>query len=150
MKKNLLNKTAAAEIIDRVQALQQHAPAAWGEMNATEMLYHCNLANTQILEGTQAYRKSSFKQYLLRFLSLYIVPKFPKHMKGAPVNDTKDRIPATRFEEQRQQFIDIVSRFAGRQQPIQLVHPAFGYINTKQWGVAAWMHMDHHLRQFGV
>ncbi|OQP57805.1 hypothetical protein A3860_09275 [Niastella vici] len=28
-----------------------------------------------------------------------------------------------------------------------LTHPALGNLNTTQWGIAAWKHMDHHLRQ---
>ena len=30
------------------------------------------------------------------------------------------------------------------------VHPAFGDITTQAWGVLAYRHTDHHLRQFGV
>lgn len=29
-------------------------------------------------------------------------------------------------------------------------HPAFGPLSAEEWGVMAWKHFDHHLRQFGV
>ncbi len=32
----------------------------------------------------------------------------------------------------------------------KLANPSFGYLTTKQCGLATWMHLDHHLRQFGV
>ena len=31
-----------------------------------------------------------------------------------------------------------------------LAHPAFGKLSPRAWGVLAWRHTDHHLRQFGV
>ena len=30
------------------------------------------------------------------------------------------------------------------------VHPAFGQMSTRAWGVLGYRHTDHHLRQFGV
>lgn len=29
-------------------------------------------------------------------------------------------------------------------------HPAFGPLSPAEWGIVAWKHFDHHLRQFGV
>jgi hypothetical protein len=29
-------------------------------------------------------------------------------------------------------------------------HPAFGPLTGRMWGVLAWRHLDHHLRQFGL
>lgn len=30
------------------------------------------------------------------------------------------------------------------------VHPAFGRMRRADWGIWAWRHLDHHLRQFGA
>jgi len=150
MKKNLFEKETVQEIISRVENLNQESKILWGEMNATEMLHHCNLANLQIIHENQKPQKTKFKQYLIRFLSLYVVPNFPKNLKGSPLNDTKGKIDLNKFEEEKKKFIAIISEFPQKKDPVKLMHPSFGYINTKQWGKAAWMHMDHHLRQFGV
>ena len=150
MKKNLLNKAAAEQIIARVNALQPTIKPNWGVMNATEMLLHCNLCNNQVLEGNIPYKKSSFKQQFLSVIALYIAPHFPKNLKTAPRNDTKGKIDADQFEIQKKLFINTIEQFAARKAPIVLTHPAFGNLNTTQWGIAAWKHTDHHLRQFGV
>ena len=149
-KKDLLDNSAAENIIARVMQLQPLQKAIWGEMNATEMLLHCNLCNTQILSGDIPYQPTSFKQLLLRILALYIAPNFKKNVASAPQNHTKGIIRQIEFESQRNRFIAIMHEFARRTTPINLTHPAFGNLNTKQWGIAAWKHMDHHLRQFGV
>jgi hypothetical protein len=150
MKKNLLHKEAADKIIARAKLLQPHSQAQWGQMNVTEMLLHCNLANTQIFKGATVHEKTSLKQYLLRILALYIARHFQKNRKGDERNDTKGKINALQFEEQKALFIQTIRRFPGHKAPLTLHHMAFGNLSTKQWGIAAWKHMDHHLRQFGV
>jgi len=150
MKKNLLNKAAAGKMIARVNALQADTQPKWGIMNATEMLLHCNLCNNQVLDGNIPYQKSTIKQQLLRIIALYIAPHFPKNLKTEPDNDTKGKIGADQFEAQKKLFIETMQQFAERKDPITLTHPAFGNLNTTQWGIAEWKHTDHHLRQFGV
>ena len=29
-------------------------------------------------------------------------------------------------------------------------HPIFGRVSGQEWGLLCWMHLDYHLRQFGV
>jgi hypothetical protein len=150
MKKNLLDQSAAIEIIARAEKLQISNKPIWGKMTVTEMLFHCNLANTQILEEQMAFQPPTFKQRLLKILGLYLLPTFPRNRKGAERNDTKGHIDSSRFDEQLKQLIGILQRFPEHTGPMTLVHPAFGMLTRRQWGRAAWMHMDHHLRQFGV
>lgn len=137
-------------MIARVNRLQVHSRPKWGIMNATEMLLHCNICNNQVLSGNIPYRKSTLKQRLLRIIALYLAPSFPKNLKTEPDNDTKGKIGPDQFEVQKELFIQTMKQFATRKEPIALTHPAFGNLNTTQWGIAEWKHTDHHLRQFGV
>jgi hypothetical protein len=150
MKKNLLDKAAAEKIITRVNSLQPTTTGKWGVMDTTEMLLHCNICNKQILEGDIEYSKSTLKQKMLKVLALYVVPNFPKNMATASRNDTHRRIDQDQFENQKKQFIATIKKFADNKDAIALTHPAFGNLNTNEWGIAAWKHTDHHLRQFGV
>jgi hypothetical protein len=150
MKKNLLNAQSAEHLVSRVNKLEAHSLQLWGEMNATEMLLHCNSCNNQILTVGRGMQKTSFKQYLLRILALYIAPAFKKGLKSEHTHITKGKIDARAFEEQKQEFIRLVTIFPTIKKELTLTHPAFGNISTKQWGIAAYKHMDHHLRQFGV
>ena len=150
MKKNLLIKEAAEQIINRAKELQPGSKAVWGKMNATEMLLHCNRCNEQIFEGGQFEKGTTVKQYLLRILALYIAPRFKKGLHGDPRNETKGKIAVSQFEKERERFIALVGRFPDHKKPMVLPHVAFGTISTREWGIAAYKHMDHHLRQFGV
>lgn len=150
MKKNLLDKAAAESIIERISRLNASQKANWGDMNASEMLLHCNICNRQILEEGRGNKSTTVKQYLLRILALYIAPGFKKGIKGESKNDTLGKARPEQFEELRNEFIALIRRFPENKQPLTLTHTAFGNISTNQWGIAAYKHMDHHLRQFGV
>ena len=150
MKKNLFIKESAEQIINRAKELQSDSEAAWGKMNVTEMLLHCNLCNEQIFEGGSFVKRTTVKQYLLRILALYIAPKFKKGLHGDPRNETKGKIDTSQFEKQKERFVEMIRHFPDHKQPLILPHVAFGNISTQQWGIAAYKHMDHHLRQFGV
>lgn len=119
-------------------------------MNATEMLRHCNLCNEEVFGTGKQNPPTSPKQYLLRILALYLAPNFKKNIKGAPKNETVGKIDVRSFDEEKERFIQLVSRFPAHKEPITLHHIAFGNLSTQQWGIALYKHMDHHLRQFGV
>ena len=150
MKNNLLHSNAANYIIYRVNNLKINAKPQWGEMNATEMLMHCNLCNQQILDEERLGFKTSIKQFLLRILALYLAPNFMKNLKSEPRNDAKGKIDNAYFDKEKEEFIEIINQFPNVTKELTLTHPAFGNISTKEWGIAAYKHMDHHLRQFGV
>lgn len=150
MKKNLLYQQTADSIIERAKKLKPDNKAGWGEMNATEMLLHANLCNEEIFMPVTSRRSTTFKQYLLRVIALYFAPHFKKGIKGDKQKETTGKIDNSKFEEQRERFIALIKKFPQYKQPITLSHIAFGNISTREWGIAAYKHMDHHLRQFGV
>ncbi|MCT4198826.1 DUF1569 domain-containing protein [Elizabethkingia anophelis] len=150
MIKNLLKEEVSDSIIARVKNLSAVHKSEWGEMTASEMLLHCNSCNRQILEESRGDKKTTIKQYLLRVLALYIAPNFKKNIKGELTHVTKGKANASDFEELRNKFILLIGIFPANDHPLTLSHPAFGNISTNEWGIAAYKHMDHHLRQFGV
>jgi hypothetical protein len=55
------------------------------------------------------------------------------------------------WESDLQALHGLVDRFAElRPQGEWAEHPAFGRLSGKEWGVLCYLHLDHHLRQFGV
>lgn len=150
MKKNIFTTAVANEIIDRAKSLQSIDRPLWGSMNVAEMLRHCTLANTQIIQKELSYQPATLKQKCIGFLCLYVLNGFPKNVKGAESIETKGKVPVEKFSQELENFSACIQRFAKMDTPIQLTHPAFGNLSAKEWGVAIWMHMDHHLRQFGA
>jgi len=148
---NILDRTTAEKMVQRVQRLTPDTQPLWGSMAVTEMLLHCNKIQEQLLiPATSAWKKTSLKQYILRCLVLYIMPNFPKNARAPKQVQTKGLIDSEAFYDQQQRFIENVLRFPAHTSPIEHRHPYFGNLNTRQWGIACWKHNDHHLRQFGV
>lgn len=83
----------------------------------------------------------------LRQLIVYLLP-FPRGVPTAP--ELKDP-EAGEWEADRAALLAAVERFAARAEEKEWPeHPAFGALSRRAWGVLAYRHLDHHLRQFGA
>ena len=118
-------------------------------MTASEMLLHCNSCNRQILEESRG-DKNNYKTIFTESSRTLHSPNFKKNIKGELRHIAKGKANISDFEEQRNEFILLIGEFPANDHPLTLSHPAFGNISTNEWGIAAYKHMDHHLRQFGV
>lgn len=148
---NIFDKSTADKMIRRVQSLTPEATPLWGSMNVTEMLLHCNMIQEKLLQAAKpSGKKTSVKQYLTRWLVLYVMPRYPKGAAAPKDFRTKGVIDRETFQEQQQRFIQNLIIFQQHTAPVEHYHPYFGKLNTKEWGITCWKHNDHHLRQFGV
>lgn len=149
MKKNLLDNNCSLEIINRVKKLNEVSTGKWGNLSLNGMLCHCKIVNLAILEGKAADKTPSLKQRLIKTMILYVIQRIPKGIKTSREylqEEQKD----TQFETERNNVINTISRIAGCKDSLASAHPFFGKLDTEEWGRFAWLHMDHHLRQFGV
>lgn len=152
MKKNLSDQAAANEICERAIQLNAGSGAKWGKMDAAEMLHHCNNVLTATLANTGINnKKSTLRQILVRNVFLHVLPRFPRGAKAPARFDVKrNQVTDLDFLTEKENFIQLIKSYAAHTASLQSFHPVFGNLNDKQWGVLTWMHMDHHLRQFGV
>ena len=151
MKLNLQEQAGVNDIIFRALKLTPQSKHLWGNMKVFEMLQHCNAANKLIFHGAQSTRQNSLKQNFFKFLYLYLPLKFPKNIKApSKLKLITDKETPQDFETERELYIELISQFPTQTLPKKMYHPAFGNLKPKEWGVVNWMHMDHHLRQFGV
>lgn len=151
MKKNLFNEGVKNEIIERSNKVTELSTRLWGSMQPAEMLRHCSEALLLTLTTPKKMKRSTARQRILKFLMLNFISKFPMKAK-APRSLDVMRNPAQELnlEKEKKRFAENINRFYNHQASIIVTHPYFGNMNKKQWGILTWMHMDHHLRQFGV
>lgn len=148
--RTLLDTDAAAGLTDRAMKLEIDSARRWGSMNVTEMLFHCNVCNRIILEETSKFKEPNLRERLIKFITLNILTSFPGNLKGPVLNNTKGLVNENEFEKQKQRFVETIQRFPVHDKPMTARQPLLGSLNTEEWGKFAWMHMDHHLRQFNV
>jgi len=150
---NIINDSIKSEILHRIEKLNSTTPAKWGKMNANQMICHC-ADQLRLANGT---KQSVFVGNLMlttvfKWLILTVL-KAPKG-KIETVKELKQGAGGTNpttFENDKKALVDLVRNFDESFKTNKIVvHPAFGKMNHWQYGRLAYLHLNHHLNQFGV
>lgn len=149
MRQTLFCEETVNQIIRRVNTLKPDALCKWGTMTLVGMLCHCNKTNQAILEGQEAELRPTFKQRILKIAVLQVIQRLPKGVKSKSIY-LQQANQILEFEEEKNKFIATVIRFKNYKGVLNAAHPYFGKLSTQEWGRFAAIHVDHHLRQFGV
>ena len=148
---SILNENDRSAIVNRVQSLSASSTGRWGSMDVTRMLRHLRLS-AQMATGdleVPSKDKRALQMFPLKHLLLYVLP-FPKGAPTAP-KLKPDVAEALSLEEERKALLELLERIAaGPRDGAGPAHPLFGPLTRREWGVATYKHMDHHLRQFGA
>ena len=148
MAKSLSDARSRQELLDRLDRLAPGATPLWGRMTAPQMLAHLSDWMLMAEGALETAPKKRFLRFpLVKQLVIYWLP-WPKGVPTAP--ELLGRTPLewaverASVREHVRSFADLDSRAP------RPVHPAFGKITPRAWGVLGYRHMDHHLRQFGI
>ncbi len=122
----------------------------WGRMSANQMICHLADSFRRTMGEKQAANLPPKK--LLKWAALWIPIPWPHGFKTMPEMDQE--IGGTRpvqFESDRDQMLTLMDRFICEAPvPTFSAHPIFGEMTRKELMRWAYLHMDHHLRQFGA
>ena len=146
--KTLLDSAAVAEITQRLQSVRPDSARKWGTMTPHQMI--CHLADA--FRGTMGekpvgMKSGLFQRTVMKWGALRLPVPWPH---GIPTMPEMDQLAGgTRpceFASDVQEVLTLMKRFlAGA----KVQHPLFGSMNEWEWARWAYLHMDHHLRQFG-
>lgn len=148
MPKTLWNETDREELLARFDKLRPDSRPLWGKMNASQMVTHLTewmrLATGEL---KSAPRNKPMRYPVIKQFIIYAMP-WPKGVPTAP--ELLERKPSG-WEQERADFTARLKSFDKlRMQTEWPVHPAFGRMSTRTWGVLGYKHTNHHLTQFGV
>jgi hypothetical protein len=145
----LFDAADRAAIHERLDRLRPELRAQWGRMNAPQMVCHVADQLRVALGDLATEAKPIFlRNRLLRQIFVYWLP-WPKG-KVPTAREMLSSQPET-WEADVAAVHRLVDRFATRTPGGEwAVHPAFGPLSGREWGVLSQKHLDHHLRQFGV
>jgi hypothetical protein len=147
--KTLFDDALRADILKRVDRVTSESRPRWGKMNASQMLAHLvGSARMAIGELKSASKGLPMRYPPLRQLIVYWLP-WPQGSPTAP--ELIPPVDCESIEQSKSELTRLLEVFASRKsETVWPEHPAFGNLGRKGWGVLAWRHCDHHLRQFGV
>jgi hypothetical protein len=149
--KTLANPRDKDEILRRIQSVRQYSPRKWGKMSAHQMICHLSDGFRLYMGEVQARpAKTPLPAALMKTVALWAPLKWPTGFKTAPEIDQEiDGTPPAIFEGDIADLQDLIARFTRK--PYDFVwplHPHFGFLTEKEWMRLAYLHCDHHLRQF--
>lgn len=137
-----------AAFFARLDALTPEHERLWGTMTATRMLSHVSdQLRVALGDLPSRPRNAGFlTRRVIKPLVLYGILKAPRG-KVQTVSEMLST-PETDFEQDMATLRRLIERLATAEETAP--HPVFGPMSPREWGRLSAVHLDHHLRQFGV
>jgi hypothetical protein len=152
--KTFADEQCRAELVRRLMTVGPDSARRWGKMSAHQMVCHLSDA-FQMMHGTKPVSDATgrLQQTLVKWTALYLPVRWPPDLPTRPEIDqqlgagTRPGDFAADVAEVRTLMDRITTRQPGLQWP---THPIFGRMSGAAWLRWAYLHTDHHLRQFGA
>lgn len=115
------------------------------------MLAHCRKA-IETAVGITELKSNLILRIFGRMMKkkMLAAPRFSKNAPTAPQYKVSAQ-DAAAFKVEMQRLMEVVRLFDKGPDAIpDKKHPIFGPMTDEEWGRLHYMHLDHHLRQFGV
>jgi Protein of unknown function (DUF1569) len=153
--KTLASDRDAAELLRRLRALREDSVGRWGRMSAHQMVCHLS-DGYRLLTGelTSPLAATPLPRQVMKWVALYVPTRWPKDIPTTPELDqaagggTRPIDFARDVAALEQLLATVAAERSARLTGI--VHPIFGSMSEPAWLRWAYLHADHHLRQFGV
>lgn len=149
--KTLADASIRAGLAGRVRTLAPNAARRWGTMTAHQMVCHLNDSFLAVTGKRAVSQRGGFlEHHVIKFIALYAPMDWPK---GVPTMPEVDQVagggtPPAEWERDRAELLRLIEWFASPG-ATKTDHPNFGPLSEAQWMRWAYLHVDHHLRQFG-
>jgi hypothetical protein len=152
--KTLGNETDKDFLLSRLRQLKPDSTRRWGKMTPHQMVCHLNDSFKSVIgERDVSPRKSNLlKRTVVRWIALYAPFKWPHGVPTRPENDQeRGGTPPEDFKRDVDALVTMIERVTGSPGDFQWHrHPLFDEMSDRDWWRWDYLHVDHHLRQFGV
>lgn len=152
--KTLARERETNEILRRLRELRRDSSGRWGRMSAHQMVCHLSDAYRLLTgERTTQLAATPVPRSVMRCIALYLPLQWPAGIPTTP--DLDQYVGGTQpvdFEKDVAELEQLLRKVAiERRVPFGgRVHPLFGRMSEWAWLRWAYLHADHHFRQFGV
>lgn len=149
--RTLADSALRGEIASRVARLRPDLPARWGRMTPHQAVCHLCDSFRGCMGEKPVARVRAFpgQRALMKWIALRVPLPWPKNIPTMPEMDQlSGGTKPGDWEQDRAELLNLMERFSGDAR--RTAHPMFGEMKYADWMRWAYLHMDHHLRQFGV
>jgi hypothetical protein len=148
--KTLARQRDRAEILDRLRRLGPECERRWGRMTVHQMVCHLSDVCRMALGETPATPASGImRRTMIKWIALYAPMQWPRGIQTRPEVDQE--IAGTRPTEFAADIAELEALIhqLSAQTTWPASHPIFGPLSHAAWLRWGYLHLDHHLRQFG-
>jgi len=151
--KTLARERDREDVLRRLRILRPDSVRRWGRMSAPQVVCHLADAFRMLIDQLPVSLATGLPQRtVMKWAALYLPVPWPSGILTRPEIDQE--IGGTRpgdFDADVAAVEALVDRvIAGIGTLDGRVHPIFGAMSERAWLRWGYLHMDHHLRQFGV
>ena len=151
--KTLARQRDKAEILRRLSAVRPESVRRWGRMSAHQMVCHLSDSFRMVMgEKPVRHATSLLQRSIVKWLALYLPVPWPAGILTRPEIDQE--LGGTRpvdFAADVTQLEALLELITTQTSTLDWQrHPIFGRMSEAAWLRWAYLHVDHHLRQFGA
>ena len=151
--KTMARPADKAEIVRRLKTVRPDCTRRWGRMSAHQMVCHLSDAFRLVTHQKAASPATGIVQVtLIKWIALYVPFRWPQGVPTRPEMDQEFEGTKPRdFAADLAELESLVERIATIGKDYDWpAHPIFGRMSESAWMRWAYLHVDHHLRQFGL
>jgi hypothetical protein len=151
--KTLANPADKQEILQRLMRIGPACRRQWGKMTVAQMVCHLSDSFRVCIGEKEAKLDSNrFKRSVFKWIGLWVPMQWPHGVSTVPECDAKrGGTPPAELKRDLNELLRLLERFTERPRDFEWQpHPIFGAMSDKEWMRWGYLHMDHHLRQFGA
>ncbi len=149
--KSLENMEDKAEVLKRLENLSPNAQRQWGKMNINQMF--CHLSDSfEAVMGKKEFIPADniFTRTIVKWVALQVPIAWPKGIQTRPeLDQLQGGTKPKEFERDKQRLKELTEVFSTSSDFANWQHPIFGKMAYSDWQRWGYLHIDHHLRQFG-
>ena len=149
--RTLSNVRVRNELLERLAKVRPDSKSRWGTMSSHQMI--CHLSDSFRASLGEKYISPSttlFKRTFLKWYALWLPLPWPHGVHTRPEMDQHQcGTPAAEFASDLDELRNLFKRFCNSQGEFA-PHAMLGQMSRRQRMRHAYLHIDHHLRQFGV
>jgi hypothetical protein len=148
---SIFNDRDKSELLERIEKVGPANNALWGKMNVCQMLAHCS-EGLKMTTGAVRPKRVPFPISIIGKLLKNKILGEGDFRRNSPTAAELTITGTGVFENEKERLLAAVNELhaMGEGGINEEVHPFFGKMTKKEWGILNYKHLDHHLRQFGA
>lgn len=157
-KLTLANPADKQQIIERIRRIHPSSTRLWGKMTAPQMI--CHLSDSfRVTTGAKPWATGRIAvtwiplpSWFVKWVALELPLPWPRGVATRPeVDQERSGTSPKEFQADLDDLLRLLDHFTREPRDFEWQpHPMFGVMEDTDWMRWGYLHMDHHLRQFGV